>query len=125
MWAGVLVLFEHGLAQPGERPVLGDPDGGGGGAHDLRGLFGAEPDGDAQYEDLALAGGQRVQQLAQSFTELRGEYLVLGFCRCLVPVWILSWWLGGAGGPVWSAAKVAVLVAGRWQWVMTGEWQWS
>src|SRR4051794_9222963 len=50
------------LAQARERPVLGNAHRAGGGAHDLGGLLGREPDDDAQQEDLALLPRQLAQQ---------------------------------------------------------------
>ena len=69
------------LAEPAQRPVLGDPNGAGSRPDRLRGLLRRQPDRQPQHQDLALTGSQVREELAQPGGHLGGEQAVLGAVR--------------------------------------------
>ena len=74
-------LAQKDLAEPAQRPVLGDPDGAGSRPDRLRGLLRRQPDRQPQHQDLALTGSQVREELAQPGGHLGGEQAVLGAVR--------------------------------------------
>ncbi len=74
-------LAQQDLAEPAQRPVLGDPNGAGRRPDRLRGLLRRQPDRQPQHQDLALTRGQVREELAQPGGHLGGEQAVLGAVR--------------------------------------------
>ena len=74
-------LAQKDLAEPAQRPVLGDPNGARSRPDRLRGLLRRQPDRQPQHQDLALTGSQVREELAQPGGHLGGEQAVLGAVR--------------------------------------------